>query len=287
MVGGIPITGRTGLSDPLARLKQNFEVLSPRFGLNNPQQETARFSLRKELFRIRDSSSNEWRNLLRSAIVSNLWSVPEFRRYCRPFAPEPAGPQPGLVLRFPTTVTFGLNFFQHALGGGDTAYDPSLFSTKVNSVGVWFKDYNNAGLATAPRVYLFPAGMDVLRSPTGNTLATREYKILDQVVPVPFPIGASDVDDPTWIPINDSLAESFAQIRRYASFRAYHDNGVYDDTQSTKDTRLVGRSVWNTDWVLIIPGGTLLNNQNQGLENFIESVTDILVSLQSYSYSGD
>ena len=152
---------------------------------------------------------------------------------------------------------------------------------------MWFSDYNGAGLATAPRVYFFPVGMDVMRSPTGNTLATREYKILDQVVPVPFPIGASDVDDPTWIPINDSLAEGFAQIRRYSSFRAYHDAGVYDDTQSTKDTRLVGRSVWNTDWVLIIPGGTLLNNSEQGLEKFIDSVSDILISLQSYSYSGD
>lgn len=287
MVDGIPITGRTGLSDPLARLKQNFEVLSPRFGLNNPQQETARFSLRKELFRIRDGNNEAWRKLLTDAVVPDLWQVPEFRRYCRPFAPEPAGPQPGIVLRFPTTVTFGLNFFEHALGGGDTAYDPSLFSTKVNSVGVWFSDYNGAGLAAAPRVYFFPAGMDVMRSPTGNTLATREYRILDQIVPMPFPIGASDVDDPTWIPINDSLAESFAQIRRYSSFRAYHDNGVYDDTQSTKDSRLIGRSVWNTDWVLIIPGGTLLNNGEQGLEQFIQSVSDILISLQSYSYAGD
>jgi subtilisin-like proprotein convertase family protein len=287
MVDGIPITGRSGLSDPLARLKQNFEVLSPRFGLNNPQQETARFSLRKELFRIRDDSDAQWRKLLADAVVPNLWQVPEFRRYCRPFAPEPAGPQPGLVLRFPTTVTFGLNFFEHALGGGDTAYDPSLFSTKINAVGVWFSDYNGAGLATAPRVYMFPAGMDVMRSPTGNTLATREWRIIDQVVPVPFPIGASDLDDPTWIPINDSLAESFAQIRRYSSFRAYHDLGVYDDTQSTKDSRLVGRSVWNTDWVLIIPGGTLLNNPDQGLEQFIDSVSDILISLQSYSYAGD
>ncbi len=287
MVDGIPITGRTGLSDPLARLKQNFEVLSPRFGLNNPQQETARFSLRKELFRIRDGNDATWRKLLTDAVVPDLWQVPEFRRNCRPFAPEPAGPQPGIVLRFPTTVTFGLNFFEHALGGGDTAYDPSLFSTKINAVGVWFSDYSGAGLANAPRIYFFPAGIDVMRSPTGNTLATREYKILDQVVPVPFPIGASDVDDPTWIPINDSLAESFAQIRRYSSFRAYHDNGVYDDSQSTKDTRLIGRSVWNTDWVLIIPGGTLLNDPKQGLEQFIDSVSDILISLQSYSYSGD
>ena len=313
---GSPVTGRSGLSDPLARLKQNFDVLAPRFGLNNPQLEQSRFSLRRELFRVRDRvvpdlgtdgiantadelaaaaeaeaanaiSDDKWRKILAGAIVLDLWQVPEFRRYCRPFAPEPAGPQPGIVLRFPTTVTFGLNFFGRPLGGGDTAYDPSLFSTKINAAGIWFSDYNGSGLATAPRVYLFPTGMDVLRSPTGNTLATREWRVVDQAIPAPFPIGANDLDDPTWIPVNDSLAESFAQIRRFSSFRAYHDNGVYDDTETTKSSRLVGRSVWNTDWVLIIPGGTLLNNPEQGLEQFIDAVSDILISLQSYSYSGD
>jgi hypothetical protein len=287
MVNGLPITGRTGLSDPLARLKQNFEILSPRFGLNNPQQETARFSLRKELFRIRDGSDSDWQSILRRSVVPNLWEVPEFRRHCRPFAPEAAGPQPGIVIRFPTTITFGLNYFGFPLGGGDSAYDPSLFSTKVNRLGVWFSDYNDAGLALAPRVYFFPAGQDILRSPTGNTLATREWKILDQVVPVPFPIGANDLTDPTWIPQNDSLAESFAQIRRFSSFRAFHDSGVYDDTETTRDSRLIGRSVWNTDWVLIIPGGTMLNDPSQGLDGFINSVSDILISLQSYSYPGD
>ena len=71
--------------------------------------------------------------------------------------------------------------------------------------------------------------------------------------------------------------------------RGRHALGRTDQAsrESVKDTRLVGRSVWNTDWVLIIPGGTLLNNPEQGLEQFIESVSDILISLQSYSYSGD
>jgi hypothetical protein len=287
MVDGNPVAGSSGLADPLGRLNQNFSVLQSRFGLNNPQLDTSRFSLRKELFRIRDDADDQWRAILKQAVVPNLWDVPEFRRYCRPFAPESAGPQPGIVIHFPTTITFGLNFFTFPLGGGDSAYDPSLFTTKVNSAGVWFDNYNSAGLAIAPHVYLVPAGMDVQRSPTGNTLATREWKIIDQAIPVPFPIGASALTDPTWIPMNDSLAESFAEIRHFASFRAYNDAGVYDDTQTTKDTRLIGRSVWNTDWVLIIPGGTFLFDPNQGLNTFINSVTDIKLSLQSYSYSGD
>jgi hypothetical protein len=287
MLDGIPIAGSSGLADPLGRLRQNFEVLQPRFGLNNPQLETAQFSLRKELLRIRDDADDQWRAVLRQAVVQNLWDVPEFRRYCRPFAPESAGPQIGLVIRFPTTITFGLNFFGFPLGGGETAYDASLFSTKVNSVGVWFSHYNGSGLANAPRVYLVPTGMDVQRSPTGNSLATREWRILDQVIPIPFPIGSGDLTDPTWIPMNDSLAENFSQIRRFSSFRAYHDDGGFDPAETTIDTRLVGRSVWNTDWILIIPGGTFLFDADQGLQTFINSVDDIKLSLQSYSYSGD
>jgi len=46
-----------------------------------------------------------WQSALKSARVADLWQVPDFRRYCRPFAPEVLGPQPGLVLRFPTTTT--------------------------------------------------------------------------------------------------------------------------------------------------------------------------------------
>jgi hypothetical protein len=287
LIDGVPVAGSSGLADPLGRMRQNFEVLKPRFGLNNPQLETARFSLRKEYFRIRDASEDQWRSVLKQSVVKDLWAIPEFRRYCRPFAPESAGAQPGLVIRFGTTINFGLNLFGFPLGGGDNAYDASLFSTKIASVGVWFSDYNGSGLATAPRVYLVPVGMDVQRSPTGNTLATREWKVIDQVIPVPFPIGASDLNDPTWIPANDSLADSFAQIRRFSSFRAYHDAGDYDPDESIKDTRLIGRSVWNTDWMLIIPGGTFLADPAQGLNTFINSVGDIKVSLQSYSYPGD
>src|SRR5262249_4732885 len=107
---GNPVAGSSGLSDALGRLNQNFTVLKSRFGLNNPQQETSRFSLRQELFRVRTNSDPQWRAILRQAVVPDLWQVPEFRRYCRPFAPESAGPQPGLVIHFPTTITFGLNF---------------------------------------------------------------------------------------------------------------------------------------------------------------------------------
>jgi hypothetical protein len=239
------------------------------------------------MLRLRDTSDTEWRAELKKSIVANLWDVPEFRRYCRPFAPESAGPQPGLVIRFPTTVTFGLNYFGWPLGGGDSAYDSTLFATKVRSAGVWFENYLGSGLSQTPRVYLVPVGADVMRSPSGNNLETREWRVIDQKIPVPFPIGFSSLNNQSWIPMNDSLSDTFADIRRFSSFRAYHDSGVFDPSETITDSRLIGRSVWNTEWMLIIPGGTFLFDSDEGLETFINSVGDIKIFFQTYGYSGN
>ena len=311
VIDGVPIAGTPGLADVLARLTQNFDVYRGQLGFNNPQVETNRFSLRYELFRkrldpddpnselVRLETNQEWRQKLEESRVDNLWDIPEFRRYARPFAPESAGPQPGLVIRFPTTVNFGLNFFGRELGAGDSAYDPTNFATKVRAVGTWFEGYNETGLSNTPRVYLLPVGMDIMRSPTGDTLATREWRVVDQRLPEPFPIGASDLTNPEWIPINDSLSGTYADIRRSSSYRAYHDSGEYDPAQTASDTRLVGRSVWNTDWMLVIPGGTLNYLPDEGLDRLIHGqltpegtrdgngISDIKLHFQTYGYSGN
>ena len=299
VVAGFPVSGRHGLADPLARLGQNFEVYRGQLGFTTPETETGRFSLRTELFRVRPgalhtnllnglvSTNQDWRALLQKCRVPDLWKVPEFRRFCRAFAPESAGPQPGIVIRIPTTITFGLNYFGWPLGPGDSAYDSSRFATKVRSAGVWFSGYNISGLSMTPRVYLVPAGVDILRSPSGDDLQIREFNVVDQKLPVPFPIGATDLSNPSWIPANDSLSETFGDIRRFSSFRAYHDSGWFDPSEATQDTRLIGRSVWNTEWMLIIPGGTFLYDPDRGLDTFIATVGDIKIFFQTYSYSGN
>ena len=295
VIDGEPIAGTPGLADVLARLTQNFDVYRGQLGFNNPQVEDNRFSLRKELFRQAGSDLN-WRKTLEDARVDNLWDIPEFKRYARPFTVEDEDEeQPAIVIRFPTTVTFGLNFFGHNLGGGDSAYDPTNFATKVRAVGTWFEGYDGTSLSNTPRVYLIPVGMDVLRSPSGDDFKTREWQVLDQKLPAPFPLGASDLINPDWIPANDSLSDTYGDIRRMSSFRAYHDSGAYDPRQSISDSRLVGRSVWNTEWMLIIPGGTLSFDPNEGLDRFIngqpsgdgEGVTDILLHFQTYGFSGN
>ena len=63
-------------------------------------------------------------------------------------------------------------------------------------MGIWFSNYAGYGLSNTPRVYLVPVGADVLRSPSDDTLATREWQVADQSLPVPFPIGASESGQP-------------------------------------------------------------------------------------------
>ena len=59
----------------------------------------------------------------------------------------------------------------------------------------------------------------------------------------------------------------------------------------TVDSRLIGRSVWNNEWILIIPGETLkgptLADKLAGLETFLNTVSDVKLFFQTYSYPGN
>ncbi|MBB5207151.1 hypothetical protein [Chiayiivirga flava] len=302
IIQGVPQPGSPGLADTMAQLKLNFDVLKGQMGFNNPQVETNRFSLRRELFRIPDTEDGdaEWRAKLDSMRVPDLWKIPEFRRYARPFAPESAGPQPGIVIEFDTNVTFGLNFFGWALGPQDSSYDSSKFATRIRSVGAWFGNYASLPLADDPNIYLLPVGADVLRAPDANDFRVREWSVVDQAVPIPFPISSQDLDRFDWNPATDTLSESSTQIRRYPQMRAHHFSEPFDDAQVTAESRLVGRSVWNRRWMIIIPGGTFLNDPVEGLDTFIHGrtipggsgtrdgngVDDIRIFFKTYAYSG-
>ena len=294
IMDGKPVVGKRGLADPLARLSQNFQVYKGQLGFNNPQIETNRFALRRELFRFKDDQASDvvWRAELENYVVNNLWNFPPFRRFCRPFADESIGTQPGLVIPFSTEVNFGYNFFGWPLGARDSAYDPSNFATKIRAVGVWFKGYENANLSSTPRVYLVPVGADVLRTPDGDDFTTREWYVMDQKLPVPFPVSDAELSEETWIPVHESLSDVLGEARRFSSFRAFPDLDDMSEadiiqTQSTTDTRLVGRSVWNSQWLLIIPGGTLLADPAAGLNAFVNNVEDIKLFFQTYAYSGN
>ena len=290
-------TGDPGLADAMARMINNWAVLQGQFGFNNPQREEMQFSLRREFFRIPAAGATNdalWRTTLERLIVPNLYDLPEFKRFARFISSQTV--EPGLVIPFNSTIDLGLNYFGRPLGGGDHAYDASHFATKIRSSGIWFNNYNNLALSDTPRVFLIPIGSDVMRSPVGGGSGSREWKIEEQTIPVPFPLGNGVPSDAGWIPMNDTLSGSFIDIRQYAPFRAYHDAG-YNKSQVTYDSRLIGRSVWNTQWWLVIPAGYLSNDRTEALQRFINGalvngvrdgngIKDILMLFQTYSYQG-
>ena len=276
IIDGLPQTG-VGLANAMAVMARNFEVLSTQLGFNNPQLETNRFSLRSEFLRTLPDEAGDpvWEEALARDYLAygigtadNLWDVEEFRRFCVPPAGFGDG-EPGIVIPFSTTITEGKNFFGAELGGLDSSYDSTQFATKIRSVGIWFSNYDYLNLSNTPRVYLVPVGNDLLRSPTGFEGRPREFTVVDQLMPVPFPIVVDELDDPAWIPSFDSLSGDLAAIRRFGRLRAYHDSGEFRESEVHRDSRLIGRSVWNTKWMLIIPGSTLYSDSEEGVRRFI------------------
>jgi hypothetical protein len=294
--GGEPVAGMPGLADSMALLKGNFATYKSLLGFNNPQVETTPFSLRSELFRIRPKASpadadsdRNWRDTLAASKVANLWDVPEFKKYCVPFTDDTSTPQPALVIPFSTHIAFGKGFFQDwDLGGGDSYYSPTHFSTRIRSVGVWFENYDVAyerGLASTPRIYLVPVGADVMRSPTDDGFGTREWVVVDQWLPSLSTVGATNLASATYIPANDSLKGEMGRIRRFSQFAAHPYSGGFVAAEATTDSRLIGRSVWNTRWLLIVPGGALLSDPDEGIRRFLASVDDIRLLFQTNAYS--
>ncbi len=305
--------GDGGLADILARLKANWLVLKGRLGINNPQTEQGWLSLRTELFRISPTGTDAataWQNQLSTYLVDDLLSHSEFRRYCLPFESSTGlKPQePGLVIPFSTTIDFARNVFGWPLAGNDNAFDSSHYATKIRKLGVRFVGYNQtsnsvAALANEPRIYLIPAGFDVMRSPGSGGGDLLAYNVVDQVVPLPFPIGNSSLDEPDWMALYDAFTgngDPLASIRRYPSLRAYHDQFSFSDDDMISSTRLVGRSVWNTRWLLIIPAGTFHADRDFALKALIQGadlngdgkldqpgISDIEIGFEVYSNSGN
>ncbi len=314
MVGG---SGDTGLAGVLAEMDANWLVLKPRLGINNPQSYATWFSLRRECFRILpDETGDEaWAKELAKYWVDDITSDPEFVRYCQPFQSQfgTLEKEPGLIIPFSTTIDFAKNLFGNDLAGGDSAYDSTWYATRIAAAGLWFDGYNskengysgNVQLAATPVAYLVPVGNDCMRVPGLDEGTYVQFAVQDQVVPAPYTIGSTHLNDTTWVPSmldgDYAGADSAAKIRRHPSFRAYFNAAGGDPDDSKLDaTRLVGRSAWNTRWLLVIPAGGMNANREKALSVFINGsdenrdgvrdlkpVSDIRIGFKTYSHSGN
>jgi hypothetical protein len=182
--------------------------------------------------------------------------------------------------------------------------DPTANNTAVTGAGgasatepsSWFLDAT--ALSATPYLYLVPVGVDSMRSPPlGDASQIRTWSVDDLAIPMPFNIGASGFSTQALYQSADSLSEPLFALRKHQAFRpvsstSYFNPGLYGPggtlvrSQFTNN-RLVGRSVWNSQWKLVIPGRTLLNNPNEGLDRFIRTVKDIKLHFVTYSYSGN
>jgi len=309
---GQPAIGNGGLAEILAQLKGNFGVLKGQLGINNPQVAYENISLRSELFRINNydqevydafdtpaslrtaeqetlveenpgapASRARWQEAVKARIVTDLNQLPEFTKYCRPVGP---GAQPGIVIRFPTAIEPGSNVFGLRLAAGDHSYSHVNYATKIHSFGVFLEHYAAAGLANTPRAFLVPVGNDYLRSSTASTPIVRQWSILEQRIPTPFVINQTNLSSPNFIPSLNGINGFFGELRRHGDFRMIHDGGDADSISSS--SRLIGRSVWNSEWLLIIPGVNLHHDSLVGLQRFSETVSDIQINFQTYSHMG-
>ena len=298
--------GDAGLAGTMAQLNADFAVVEGRLGINNPDLYNTLFSLRQELFRILPhvedetvSSDEAWQQTLEQHIVPNVLSDPQVAAYCRGLRKADGSAIPGFIIPFSTTVEDGKNFFGLDLAAGDHAYSQSSFATKIAAVGLALPGYvgmasgestAEGALSATPYAYLIPCGNDFMRTPLGDTGDIRSWQVVDQALPLPYNLGASDFNTTQFFGPNDTFAERPWVTRKHQAFRMVADPTLYEDGDLPTvftNARLIGRSVWNSRWKIVIPAITLLKDEQMGLNNFAASVDDIKLFLRTYSNSGN
>jgi hypothetical protein len=268
-----------------------------------------------------------WKDVLNRARRDDVLQDVDVKRLCMQLDRGDGLAVPGIVLEFSTTIADGMNLFGQPLAAGDHAYHGSSFATKIFGLGVALEGYkgmdnpfpnssavsgsgavspadptlafmDSTAMSATPYVYLIPVGLDSMRSPPlGDQGAVRTWSVQDVTVPMPFNIGGSDFSTKKLWQSTESLTEPLFSIRKHQAFRPvptasvftpniYGGSGGLARSQFT-NSRLIGRSVWNSKWKLVIPGQTLLNNPSDGLDRFIQSVKDVKLHIVSYSYSGN
>ena len=126
-------------------------------------------------------------------------------------------------------------------------------------------------------------------SPLGDTNVIRSWTIKDQAIPLPKNLGANLFSAHQFFTPSGSLNESMWIPRKHGAFRAVDDPAYFYSSVPAEFTnsRLIGRSTWNTQWKIVIPAYSLLSDEQAGLDRFAQSVKDIQLFLRSYSNSGN
>ena len=308
--------GDSGLAGTMAQMNADFSVAEGRLGINNPDQNGTLFSLRKELFRLPEDPTSTgddeaWQQTLQQHIVPDVMTDAAVASQCRNIAKPDGSPVPGIVITFSTSIEHGKNLFGRDSAAGDHNFSPGNYATKIFSVGVVMPGYvgmdpyaffgsgggspasnDPDALNATPYVYLIPVGIDrMLAPPLGDTNTIRSWKVDDQALPLPYNLGATAFNSTQFFNANGTLSEQPWIIRKHQPFRPVDDPAFFYSLVPEEFTsrRLIGRSVWNTSWKLVIPAYGLLQDPDEqtGLDRFTRSVKDIQLFLRTYSHSGN
>jgi hypothetical protein len=273
-----------------------------------------------------EAGEDNWRDVLESFWMEDIMSDPDVRRNALRGETDVYS-TPGLVIPFSSTIAGGRNFFGKPLLAGDTTFSPASFATKIFAAGIALPGYvglvdpstnlsdidfsdavsppdltaswlNPDGLAATPYIYLIPTGVDSMRSPPlGDTGSVRTWDVRDVTIPLPFNIGASEFSTNEWWQSADFLTEEIFSVRKHQPFRPVSSASVFSlnnfgssgylQASPFTNSRLIGRSVWNSEWKIVIPGSTLLDDPEEGLRRLIRTVQDIQIHMITYSYSGN
>jgi hypothetical protein len=306
--------GDSGLAGTMAQLQADFSVAEGRLGINNPDTNGTLISLRQELFRLRNDPAvtdddRAWQQTLEQHMVVDLMNDPDVAAQCLNIRKPDGSPVAGMVIPFGSTIQHGKNFFGLPTAAGDHNFSPSNFATKIYSAGVVFDGYlgmdpyaegvPGAGgpdtnspnaLNATPYVYLIPVGVDkMLAPPLGDTGIERSWRVQDQALPLPYNLGATAFSATQFFSADGTLTEQPWITRKHQAFRPVDDAAFFYGLQKSEfqSSRLVGRSVWNTQWKLVIPAYGLLNDEQTGLTRFAATVDDIKLFFRTYSHSGN
>ena len=250
-----------GLEGVLLRLDNSVVVNN----FNRPLESLGEreFSFRTNLLGIgTDDFPNDdlaFRQFIENHIVERVEDVPEIAGYAQISTERDQGP--GIVIPFATEIA-GRNIFGR---GPDLPFGNANFSltrnAKIRSYAIRFDGVESAiGIdqrSGTVFVYLLPVGESILRANTNSPRIEDEaptpWSVVSQFLPAPPLISATDVrrrEFNPWTSTAHAGGNFLSAIRRQRDSEAQ----IELDQPLRLNTNLAGRSVWNTRWLLVIPG---------------------------------
>jgi hypothetical protein len=224
------------------------------------------FSLRTNLLGLDRNSSEaaeDFRSFLEQRIVDRLEELPQMKDFAKL---EEGDPGPAIVLRFSTEVSSVTNFFGKT--ADEFGFDSYLSSKNVKLLkcrvvfdGADMQSVNPNTGSQFVKIFLMPVGQSILTENDNQAnlkTSPRPWAVFDQYIPQPT--TELKLDDPTWSPIKtvQQGENSLNAIKRFDKVNAQTSFVTTDEPQCDVVpciSDLAGRSAWNSEWLLVIPGG--------------------------------